>query len=388
MLDLRPHQKRAIESLDSGKILWGGVGVGKSRTAVAYYLEREAPRDVYVITTAKKRNSLDWQGDFAKVGIGPYPSASVGGVLTVDSWNNINKYRDVRDAFFIFDEQRVVGSGQWSSSFIHIARRNRWILLSATPGDTWLDYIPVFVANGFYPNRSAFKRDHVIYNAYTKFPKVDRYVGVGKLVRLRNQLLVEMPYERHTERVSKVIVCSYNQEQMETVTKRRWNIFEEEPIRNAATSVYVERKVVNSDVSRLHAVSTVQQAHPRLIVFYNFNYELELLRGLGMSVPIAEWNGSKHEEVPQSDSWLYLTQYAAGAEGWNCTSTDAMLMYSPPYSYKQWHQAHGRIDRMDTLYQKLYYYYLVSDSRIDRAIFECLERKESFNEGKYGMKWY
>lgn len=476
-VSLYPHQEEAVEKLANGRILWGGVGVGKSITAVAYYMRREAPRNVFVITTAKKRDSLDWEGEFAKYGIGKTESSSVAGVLTVDSWNNIGRYEGVRDAFFIFDEQRIVGSGMWSQKFIGIARKNRWILLSATPGDTWLDYIPVFVANGFYRNRTEFKRDHVIYNTFTKFPKVDRYVGVAKLVRLRNELLVEMPYVRHTVRKCKDVEVAYDKELFERVVKDRWDVYENCPLRDAAALFRVMRRVVNSDLRRLEAVAGLLQRHKRLIVFYNFDYELDLLRtlsnscdnskrtkyksgespsskmssdsksetgsiglrtspsfdeerwqtqrpvciessdpsfekeqkksissasaatktwepplsGVNMnttnntmfgstSLQVAEWNGHKHQPIPETDSWVYLVQYVAGAEGWNCVETDAVCFYSLTYSYKNWHQAHGRIDRLNSPFTELYYYYLKSSALIDQWVWKALKDKKNFNE--------
>lgn len=377
---LYPHQQEALEKLSNGKILWGGVGSGKSLVAAAYYIKVEADADVYVITTAKKRDSLEWEREFAKVGIGKHLGATVAGRLTVDSWNNVSRYRDVKGAFFIFDEQRLVGSGQWSSTFIHLAKHNRWILLSATPGDTWLDYVPVFVANGFYPNRTAFKREHVVYSPFTKFPKVDRYVNVGRLVRLRNQLLVEMPYLRHTTRHTEDVVVDYDKELFEKVWKDRWNPYENQPLKDAAQLFMMMRRVVNSDVSRLSAVKSLMKVHDRIIVFYNFDYELELLRSLGSLVPIAEWNGHYHQEIPDSGKWVYLVQYTAGAEGWNCINTNAMVFYSLNYSYKLIHQAFGRIDRLNTPYTDLYYYMLVSRSLIDTMIGKALVSKKNFNE--------
>lgn len=381
-VDLYPHQQEALDKLSNGKILWGGVGTGKSLVAAAYYMKMEADADVYVITTAKKRDSLEWEKEFAKFGIGKHLNATVGGQLTVDSWNNIGKYADVQGAFFVFDEQRLVGSGLWTEKFLKIARSNRWILLSATPGDTWLDYIPVFIANGHYKNRTQFKRQHVIYNAYSKFPKVDRYVEVGKLVRLRNSLLVEMPYLRHTTRKIRKIDVEHDELLFEKVRKERWNPYENRPIRDVAELFAVMRKVVNSDASRLSAVSRLLEDYPRLIVFYNFDYELESLRTLATGVTVAEWNGHKHEPIPASDRWLYLVQYAAGAEGWNCVETNAMCFYSLTYSYKMWHQAHGRIDRLNTPYSELFYYVLLSKTFIDFAIMKSLAQKESFSEKK------
>lgn len=384
MVTLHPHQQDAVDKLTNGKILWGGVGTGKSITAVAYYMKNEAPKDVYVITTAKKRDSLDWDKEFSKFGVGRLRDGTVAGTLTVDSWNNIGKYQDVSGAFFIFDEQRLVGSGEWATKFLAIARRNRWILLSATPGDTWMDYVPVFIANGFYRNRTEFKREHVVYNSYAKFPKIDKYVQVGRLIRNRNSLLVEMPYERHTVRNCQDVVVEYDKKMMDRVIKDRWHVFESRPLRDVAELFMVMRKVVNSSPSRLQAVSDLLTAkHPRLIVFYNFDYELESLRSLASITTVHEWNGHKHQELPTGDSWVYLVQYTAGSEGWNCITTDAMVFYSLTYSYKHWHQAHGRTDRLNTLYETLFYYTLMSKSMIDNAIRKSLDSKRSFNERTY-----
>jgi hypothetical protein len=383
VVDLYPHQEKAVGELANGKILHGGVGTGKSLTAAAYYMRKEAPKDVYIITTAKKRDSLDWESEFVRYGVYKTRDATVAGVLHVDSWNNISKYKNVRGAFFIFDEQRLVGSGEWAKAFVFVSKHNNWILLSATPGDNWMDYIPVFIANGFYTNRTEFKREHVIYNTYSKFPKVDRYVNVGKLVRLRNQILVHMPYERHTTRLFEEIRVEYDIGLYEHATKKRWNVYKDCPIKTVPELFYVVRKVVNSDPTRLDAIRKLNEKHPRMIVFYNFNYELEMLRTLDGDVQIAEWNGHKHEAIPDTERWLYLVQYVAGAEGWNCTTTDTMVFYSLTYSYKNWHQAHGRIDRLNTPFSVLHYYALLSESVIDKAVLKALNGKKSFNESRF-----
>lgn len=381
-VDLAPHQMDALKKMKNGCILWGGVGTGKSRTALAYYLNCESPEDLYVITTAKKRDSLDWQAEAAKTAISKERS-SLAGALVVDSWNNISKYEGVENAFFIFDEQRLVGSGAWVKSFYKIAKKNHWILLSATPADNWLDLIPVFVANGFFKNKTQFLREHVVFNTYSKFPKVDRYTGVGKLVRLKNEIMVHMPYKRHTTREEIDVKVRYDTELFHKATSARWNVFEHRPMRNVAELFLVMRKIVNSDASRLDAVRSIMKEHPRLIVFYTFDYELEALRTLGDEVSIAEWNGHRHQEIPETDRWVYLVQYQSGSEGWNCITTDAMCFYSLTYSYKMWEQAHGRIDRLNTPYDVLWYYVLMSNSWIDKAIRKALDSKESFQESNY-----
>lgn len=399
MLSLYPHQEKAVNDLSNGKILYGDVGTGKSRTAVGYYLKKEAPKDVYVITTAKKRDSLDWEAEFLQghvTTLGRSPDGKRG-KLWVDSWNNIARYKNVRGAFFIFDEQRLVGSGAWTKAFEFIAKHNNWILLSGTPGDTWLDYMSVFIANGFYKNRTQFKDEHVVYSTYVKFPKVERYLNEPKLEKLRASILVRMPMERHTTSVTHYVPVKFNQALLDLVSKDRWNPYLDRPIRSLAEYFYLRRKVVYSDPSRLEAVRRKMRQHPKLIVFYNFDYELEILRQLKSEVALAEWNGHKHEKIPDTDEWIYLVQYTSGAEGWNCITTDTTLFYSLTYSYRTWRQARGRINRMNTGFSVLHYHVLIATSAtsfdgppetcdVDTSVLTSLKAKKDFNERSHARK--
>ena len=404
MIELRDYQLDAIERMRNGSILCGGVGSGKSLTALAYFVKEHGgdlyskgerpkmknPRDLYIITTAHKRDTKEWEKDMIHYLITTHPEAAYykDQKVVVDSWNNIQKYKDVYGAFFIFDEQRVVGSGAWVKAFLNIARKNRWILLSATPGDTWQDYIPVFVANGFYKNKTEFIREHVIYSRFTKYPKIDRYVNTGRLIRLRDQILIDMDFKRLTQSHHEDVYCTYNIPLYKDVTKNRWDPYKNEPIINASGLCYIWRKIVNSDESRQVALLELYEKHSKMIVFYNFDYELDILRGLyyGDNVEIAEWNGHKHQPIPEGERWVYLVQYTAGAEGWNCIRTDTIVFYSQNYSYKVLEQARGRIDRMNTPFLDLYYYHLKSRSGIDLAISRALKEKKQFNERTY-VKW-
>lgn len=376
-IQLRPHQLEALGKLRSGKVLCGGVGSGKSLVAVAHYVSEYPDRDVIVITTAKKRDSLDWNREFARFGVST--EASLAGSLSIDSWNNIHKYQELKNVHFIFDEQRLVGSGGWVKAFLRIVKSNSWIMLSATPGDSWLDFIPVFIANGFYKNRTEFKARHVIYKSYTKFPAVDRFVEVGVLARYRNQILVKMPYESHTTRHTEILHVDHDVELMKVAMQKRWNPFEDRPIRQSAELYSVMRKIVSTHPSRLEALKQIMKKHPRLIVFYNFNYELEILRGIE-GIEIGEWNGYRHDQVPTSERWLYLVQYIAGAEGWECIETNATFFWSQDYSYKRTEQAYGRIDRLNTDYMNLFYYIPLSNSYIDKAVRRSIREKKNFNE--------
>lgn len=401
-IKLYEHQLSALDRIHNGCILCGGVGTGKSLTSLSwYYLENggsreslmgklyqrmpNAPKDLYIITTARKRDTKEWENELIPFLLSPGDNNAYKNKVVIDSWNNIKKYVGVVNAVFIFDEQRVVGYGEWTKSFLRITKSNNWILLSATPGDTWQDYMPVFIANGFYRNKTHFNDEHIIWKPFSKFPQVDRYINVERLIRLRKRVLVDMEFDRHTVRHTLTVKCDYDVELYKSVMKNRFNIFTEEPIMNTSELCYTLRRIANQHDSRGDAILDICSSKKKAIVFYNFDYELDILKGLAYQdgTVIAEWNGHKHEPIPDSDRWVYLVQYTAGAEGWNCTKTDTIIFYSQTYSYRTLEQSMGRIDRLNTPYTDLYYYNLRSMAPIDVAIARALKNKKKFNEGNF-----
>ena len=382
MVELYPHQREAVAKMHNGCILVGSVGTGKSRTALAYY-ETGVCRGflrppLYIITTARKRDTKDWEKECEPFGFEP----------VVDSWNNIRKYEEVRDGFFIFDEQRVVGKGVWVRAFIRISRRNQWILLSATPGDTWMDYVPVLIANGYYRNRTDFVRNHVVYSRFSKFPKVEKYINTGELLRYRREIVVNMPYAKKTVPHDEWVNVPFDRDMVKLILTTRYDPYKDEPIQDAGGLCYVLRRAVNSDERRIEAVEQLLAEHPRAVIFYNFNYELDMLKEMAkrLDIPCTEWNGHKHEPISEGETWVYLVQYAAGAEGWNCTQTDTMIFYSLNYSYKCMTQSAGRIDRLNTPFTDLYYFHLYSRAGIDMAIRRAVNEKRDFNVSMFASK--
>ena len=399
---LYDYQLEAVKNMRNGCILNGGVGSGKSRTGLYYYFSEQGgsyipefipaknPRDLYIITTAMKRDSKEWIGELANFSMSPNPECNYyNNKIVIDSWNNIKKYADVHGAFFIFDEDRITGKGAWVKTFLDIARKNRWIVLSATPGDNWEQYIPIFVANGFYKNRSEFCREHIVYSRYcTKFPKIEKFIGTGTLIRHRNEILVDMDFNRPTEHHHIDVNCEYDIPKYKEVMEYRWDPYKDEPIAQASSLCYALRRIVNEDESRQTALLDIVADNERTIVFYSYDYELDILRNLGYmndgdAVEVAEWNGHKHQPIPNKKKWVYLVQYTSGCEGWNCIATNTMVFYSQQYSYKVLNQACGRIDRLNTKYVDLYYYHLKSTAPIDLAISKAISEKKTFNENKY-----
>lgn len=532
-VELDSAQVNAVRELRNGKILCGEPGSGKSRAALAYFFKENGgylnalddgngvadcgngvsinrpewvigdddglmkwnPMDLYIITTAKKRDDMEWEaemlpflmskgnfrlteddevrmkgnfrleestgggfshgdelskGDFRYISQENSPDSSsnddilgvsqgssgescsvvdFSGVesekiskngekidlmacflgnfaryshkVVVDSWNNIKKYVPVRGAFFIFDEQRVVGYGAWSRAFIKITRANKWILLSATPGDTWSDYIAVFIANGFYRSKKEFLDEHAIWSRWAKYPKIEKYMGIGRLLAQRNDILIKMPVKRETTRDRIYLECGYDKAVYRRIFKDRWDPFNDIPIEQPSQMCYLLRRAVNSDQSRIETVTELIRRHKKLIIFYNFDYELEILKRCCESIGKTywQWNGKVHERIGGvkggldggsdgcSDGWVYLVQYTAGCEGWNCIETNVIVFYSLSYSYRQTVQAEGRIDRRNTSYRQLFYYFLVSYSSIDISIKKALNQKKNFNENDFFGRW-
>lgn len=389
MIKLDEYQIDAVEKLESGKVLKGGTGSGKSLTSIVWYYEKIFKKDrlpLYIITTAKKRDDKEWEKEVNNYKtnfniVGYFP-------VVVDSWNNIKKYITVKDSVFIFDEQRLVGSGVWVRSFYKIAKNNKWILLTATPGDSFKDYIPLFVANGYYKNKTEFESKHVEWDRFSKFPKYKKIHNTAKLVKIQKQIIVNMDYKKHTKQIHKYIKCNYDSLLETQVKKTRFDPYKQEPIQQISGLCYVLRRVSNSNEDRLAKTVDIFNKHKKMIVFYNFDYELEALRELfnKNKTTYSEWNGKKHQPIPETDEWVYLVQYAAN-EGWNCTSCDTILFFSLNYSYKVMLQASGRIDRRNTKYESLYYYHLYSNSLIDSSILQSNRKKKTFNEKLFGEKY-
>lgn len=400
---LYDFQMAAVKKARNGSILNGSVGSGKSRTGLFYYFKEQEgwiegsdytpmknPKDLYIITTAKKRDSKEWDQELAWYRLSTNPEINYyKNKVVVDSWNNIKKYADIRGGFFLFDEDRVTGSGAWVKAFLKIAKSNDWIILSATPGDTYMDYWAVFVANGFYKNKTEFQREHVIYSRFTKYPQIDRYINTQRLERLRDRILIDMIVQRHTKPHHEDVYCNYDIPFYKDVFKKRWDPYKQEPIQQASSLCYILRRIVNADESRQVALLELLEDHPKAIIFYNFDYERDILLNLGYAegTKIAEWSGHAHQPVPTGDKWIYLTQYTSGCEGWNCITCDTIIFYSQNYSYKVMTQAAGRIDRLNTKFIDLYYYYLKSRSGIDLAISKALKEKKKFNETRWVNKW-
>ena len=318
-------QQEALKKLRNGNILCGKVGTGKSRVGLAYYhckvgggqingkargLKEDQtpmlhPKDLYIITTAKKRDNGEWEEELNAYGLSTDPSKSRYGDsvrVTVDSWNNIKKYVDACGAFFLFDEQRVVGYGSWSKAFIKIARSNEWIFLTATPGDCWMDYLSIFIANGFFKNKRDFEYRHVIYNRYSMYPQVDRYVDDFILQRMRDDILVNIEFEKPTVRHQEVRTITYDRDLYRQTMKDRWNYYENKPVDNISE---LERCILSDLGSMGKNKGVPAQADYQYMQFKLVN-SLRHMKNWGVNIVWTAWETAEQFVSPSGSQYTRL----------------------------------------------------------------------------------
>ena len=385
MIKLLKYQEEAIQKLHSGSVLYGATGSGKSLTGLAYYMRCWSHLDLYIITTSKKRNAGEWEEEIAKLGCPP-PKA-------IDSWNRLKNYRMVSDAFFLFDEHKVGGHGKWAQSMITIAKKNKWILLTATPGDVWDDYASIFIANEFVKNKTTWNEDFCIFDRISKYPKIIGYQREDVLKNMRDAVLVPMEYQSEKVPIPYVIPYKVDHEEEAYVLARRKSLRHPEmrAFRNTSAMFAYMRMNLPDKESKIQALADVLKKEPKAIIFYNFTpekYEIENA-ARQVNIPFFQYNGQIKDNVPDGDTWVYAVQYTAGAEAWNCITCRTVIFYSMNYSYKVMTQAKGRIDRCNSPFDELHYYYFISpDFEIDQEILNALTRKEKFNEEALANKHF
>lgn len=374
-ISMYEYQLEAIDKLQSGMILWGNVGSGKSRTSLYFYCKNYSNKKLLIITTAQKRNNGEWLEECKVFGLKPI----------IDSWNNIRKYEKYENCFIIFDEDHLTGYGAWSKTFIKMAKCNDWLVLTGTPGDNYSEFMTVFIAKGWYKNKRDFEENHVIYSRYSKYPKVDRYINKGLLEKHRRDILVKMFVEKHPRVHKEIVITQYDISKYKKAYKEKRDE-NNKPFKNATAFCLYLRKICNEDESKIVKVRELLLKHNKVIIFYNYIYEKEILLKLLKTMKtfnVGEYNGQHHDDIPIGERWAYLCQYTAASEGWNCLLCDTMIFFSMSYSYKAMEQAAGRINRVNTPYKDLYYYYLRTASSIDLSINRALSTKRNFNESTF-----
>lgn len=127
----------------------------------------------------------------------------------------------------------------------------------------------------------------------------------------------------------------------------------------------------------------VQSTQDRLIVFYNFNAELELLKRIAASLdrPISEVNGQTKDltAYEQEDNSITFIQYQAGAMGLNLQKANKIIYFTLTDKSELFEQSKKRIHRIGQE-QPCFYYILMCKGSVEEVILQTLEMRKDFTD--------
>lgn len=130
----------------------------------------------------------------------------------------------------------------------------------------------------------------------------------------------------------------------------------------------------------------VESTNDRLIVFYNFNAELEALKGIcesvGRSISLVNGQGRDLLSYENDNSSITLIQYQAGAMGLNLQKSNRIIYYTPPLSSELFEQSKKRIHRIGQS-KTCFYYYLTCKGSVEEKIYKTLAMRRDYTEALF-----
>lgn len=150
---------------------------------------------------------------------------------------------------------------------------------------------------------------------------------------------------------------------------------------NVLVELTASRQLCNSKDKQQAFIDLINSINDRVVVFYNFDSELDTLKTLVKDRPIAEVNGHTNTEqiYHDNDNCVLFVQYQAGARGLNLQDGNKIIYYSLTLSSDLFEQSKKRIHRIGTKYPCFYWILQTKDS-VEESIYKSLNRQEDYNE--------
>lgn len=127
----------------------------------------------------------------------------------------------------------------------------------------------------------------------------------------------------------------------------------------------------------------VESTNDRLIVFYNFNAELEKLWDIAneCNKPVSVVNGKERDtfNYTRDENSITFIQYQAGAMGLNLQKANRIIYYTPPLSSELFEQSKKRIHRIGQG-KTCFYYYLTCKGSVEEKIYKTLAMRKDFTD--------
>lgn len=395
MITLRSYQQDAVEALLNGKhIVVASCGVGKGFISLEW-ARGTKKSNVLVITQASKVKSNDFVEEAKLLDEKWYNSQSS---FTVVSWNSLAKWlkehqsENFADYAIIADEiQRIKNySTGMGKSFLKIASHTKcWAGFTATPGESWIQMMPYFVACGFVKHKTDFTNKFCVTQSFKGYIEIIGYNHEEVLNKWwsgityfpdTKEMEKQLPSETHK------VVHFKAPTGYAKVLKTKTRLDTDEFIDTSMAMCHYLRQLCCSKEKVEWLKEFVESLDTSCVVFYTYIEEGEKIKEALKGVKIWEINGKKHD-IPTADTIgkhdVVLAQWESGSASLNLQFMNYWVSFSPCYSLTTSCQSRGRIKRIGQT-KPMFYYYLKTDHTIENDIYKALKEKRDFSE----TVWY
>lgn len=323
-----------------------------------------------------------------------YPIYKCIGIINYELAYRREELRKLKDFTMMLDESSMIKNETAKrTKFILSLNPSHTILLSGTPTDGKYEFLySQLRLLGWKITKTAY------YNRYIKtelrsyggpmFRVVTGYKNVSELkaklkecgaVFAKAEEVIKLPEKKFIKEYS-TVSSDYKKFMKDRVIK----IDDKELTGDSTLSKRLYARMLCSayskdKISRL--IDLVNSTSDRVIIFYNFNTELEALRKVLFDRPISIVNGQAKnlKAYENNDNSVTLIQYQAGAMGLNLQKANRIIYFSLPERSELFEQSKARICRIGQEKQ-CYYHIMMCRKSVEEKIYECLLMRKDYTD--------
>lgn len=323
-----------------------------------------------------------------------YPIYKCIGIINYELAYRREELRKLKDFTMMLDESSMIKNETAKrTKFILSLKPSHTILLSGTPTDGKYEFLySQLRLLGWKITKTAY------YNRYIKtelrsyggpmFRVVTGYKNVSELkaklkeygaVFAKAEEVIKLPEKKFIKEYS-TVSSDYKKFMKDRVIK----IDDKELTGDSTLSKRLYARMLCSayskdKISRL--IDLVNSTSDRVIIFYNFNTELEALRKVLFDRPISIVNGQIKDlkAYENNDNSVTLIQYQAGAMGLNLQKANRIIYFSLPERSELFEQSKARICRIGQEKQ-CYYHIMMCHKSVEEKIYECLLMRKDYTD--------
>ena len=323
-----------------------------------------------------------------------YPIYKCIGIINYELAYRREELRQLKDFTMMLDESSMIKNETAKrTKFILSLKPSHTILLSGTPTDGKYEFLySQLRLLGWKITKTAY------YNRYIKtelrsyggpmFRVVTGYKNVSELkaklkeygaVFAKAEEVIKLPEKKFIKEYS-TVSSDYKKFMKDRVIK----IDDKELTGDSTLSKRLYARMLCSAYSKdkiARLIDLVNSTSDRVIIFYNFNTELEVLRKVLFDRPISIVNGQVKDlkEYENNDNSVTLIQYQAGAMGLNLQKANRIIYFSLPERSELFEQSKARICRIGQEKQ-CYYHIMMCHKSVEEKIYECLLMRKDYTD--------